>query len=236
MRRGILLLSGLAFVCVPASSVLAQSMTAPAPVLGDRYANYVGEAASRFGLPVHWIDAVMQVESRGNANATSIKGAMGLMQIMPQTWAGLRARYGLGGNPYDPRDNVLAGTAYLRELYDRYGFDGFLAAYNAGPDRYDSYLVTGRALPAETVAYVARVTQPIGQNPSDGSIGVASFSSRSASPLFVTRKEDDTAVGASAAVLQNERKVSARDLQRRFVLAPQSSGMFVPTTRKAISP
>ena len=46
---------------------------------------------------------------------------MGLMQIMPKTWAELRARYGLGADPFDPRDNILAGAAYIRELHDRYG-------------------------------------------------------------------------------------------------------------------
>jgi hypothetical protein len=237
MRRVVLLLSGLVLVCVPASPISAQDVTALSAVPGDRYADYVREAASRFGVPAHWIDAVMQAESRGDANATSVKGAMGLMQIMPRTWAGLRVRYGLGANPYDPRDNVLAGTAYLRELYDRYGFDGFLAAYNAGPDRYENSLAMGRALPAETVAYVERVTQAIGQKPSDRSIVVASLSpSRAASPLFAVRCNDDPAASTSAAGLQNERKVSAHDPQRRFVLAPQSAGMFVPTTRKAASP
>ena len=71
---------------------------------------------------------------------------MGLMQIMPKTYAELRARYHLGSNPYDPRDNILAGAAYLREMHDRYGSAGFLAAYNAGPDRYDEHLATGRPL------------------------------------------------------------------------------------------
>jgi hypothetical protein len=73
---------------------------------------------------------------------------------MPATWAELRVRHRLGGNPYDPRDNILAGAAYLREMHDRYGSPGFLAAYNAGPGRYEEYLA-GRPLPAETRAYVA---------------------------------------------------------------------------------
>jgi len=76
----------------------------------------------------------MHVESAGKVRARSRKGAMGLMQIMPGTWADLRARYGLGADPYDSHDNILAGTAYIRELYDRYGAPGFLAAYNAGLD------------------------------------------------------------------------------------------------------
>ena len=72
------------------------------------------------------------------------------------TWAELRARYRLGRDPFDPRDNIIAGTAYLREMLDRYGtVPAMLAAYNAGPARYDEHLATGRALPAETRAYVA---------------------------------------------------------------------------------
>ncbi len=77
------------------------------------------------------------------------------MQVMPETWAELRRRHRLGGDPFAPRDNILAGTAYLREMLDRYGNTGaMLAAYNAGPARYDDYLATGRVLPAETRAYV----------------------------------------------------------------------------------
>src|SRR3546814_17844195 len=94
----------------------------------------------------------MRVESRGDVRAVSPKGAMGLMQLMPDTWASLRVRLGLGANPYDPRDNILAGAAYLREMHDRYGSPGFLAAYNAGPGRYEEALA-GRPLPAETRAY-----------------------------------------------------------------------------------
>ena len=76
----------------------------------------------------------MRVESLGDPLALSPKGAMGLMQIMPDTWSELRSRYGLGADPYDPHDNIIAGAAYLRELHDRYGERGFLAAYNAGPE------------------------------------------------------------------------------------------------------
>ena len=86
---------------------------------------------------------------------------MGLMQIMPGTWKDLRARHGLGTDPYDPHDNILAGTAYIRELHDRYGAPGFLAAYNAGPGRYERHLATGRPLPDETQAYVAALAPMI---------------------------------------------------------------------------
>jgi soluble lytic murein transglycosylase-like protein len=140
---------------VPMSPTSAQTTIAP-PQSVPSIDAYVTEAARRFGIPERWIRAVMGVESAGDATATSIKGAMGLMQIMPATYADLRSRYGLGPNAYDPRDNILAGTAYLREMYDRYGSPGFLAAYNAGPGRYQDYLA-GRTLPAETRSYVARL-------------------------------------------------------------------------------
>ncbi len=80
---------------------------------------------------------------------------MGLMQLMPATWATMRTCYRLGPDPYAPRDNILAGTAYLREMYDRYGSPAFLAPYNAGPGRLDEHLREGRPLPAETQRYLA---------------------------------------------------------------------------------
>lgn len=125
------------------------------------WAAYVAEASRRFGVPERWIQAVMRAESGGLASAISPAGAMGLMQVMPATYAGLRARYGLGANPYDARDSILAGAAYLREMHDRYGSPGFLAAYNAGPERLEEHLATGRPLPAETQRYVAAVAPGI---------------------------------------------------------------------------
>lgn len=82
---------------------------------------------------------------------------MGLMQLMPGTWAQMRAALRLGADPHDPRDNILAGTAYLRLMYDRFGYPGLFAAYNAGPARYAVYLANGRKLPGETHAYLASV-------------------------------------------------------------------------------
>jgi hypothetical protein len=122
---------------------------------------HIAEASARFDLPERWIHAVIAAESAGNARAVSSADAMGLMQIMPATWAELRAKYGFGNDPFAPRDNILAGTAYLRELYDRFGSGGFLAAYNAGPARYAEHLATGRPLPRETGAYVARLAPVI---------------------------------------------------------------------------
>lgn len=117
----------------------------------------ITEAARRFGLPPHWIRAVMKQESGFNPRATSRAGAMGLMQVMPATYAELRRRHGLGPDAYDPRDNIMAGVAYLRELHDRFGLEGMLPAYNAGPGRYLQHRDEGRPLPLETRDYVARI-------------------------------------------------------------------------------
>jgi hypothetical protein len=123
----------------------------------ERWATYIAEAARRFGRPEAWVRAVMQAESRGAADATSPAGAMGLMQIMPETYAELRVRYGLGGNAYDPHDNIIAGTAYMSEMIELFGVPNFLAAYNAGPARLNDYLQRGRLLPDETRRYLARI-------------------------------------------------------------------------------
>ncbi|NJM82993.1 MAG: lytic transglycosylase domain-containing protein [Tabrizicola sp.] len=120
-------------------------------------ATHVAEASQRFGIPEQWIYAVMRTESAGRIGAVSSAGAMGLMQLMPGTWARQRARFGLGADPFHPRDNIMAGTSYLREMYDSYGATGMLAAYNAGPGRYEQWRDAGRPLPAETRAYVARI-------------------------------------------------------------------------------
>jgi D-alanyl-D-alanine carboxypeptidase len=128
----------------------------------DPWGPYVREAAARFGVPGHWVRAVMHQESGGEQQATSPVGAMGLMQVMPSTYEGLRVRYGLGDDPYDPHNNIMAGTAYIREMYDRFGAPGFLAAYNAGPDRVNQYLAGRASLPEETVNYVAAITPNLG--------------------------------------------------------------------------
>jgi Soluble lytic murein transglycosylase and related regulatory proteins (some contain LysM/invasin domains) len=233
----VFLLTGMSFVCVPVVSVHAQTLTIPAQTVPERYVNYVSEAASRFDIPALWIDAVMQAESFGDTAATSPKGAMGLMQIMPATWAELRGRYGLGANPYDPHDNILAGAAYLRELYDRYGPDGFLAAYNAGPGRYERFLETGRALPSETQTYIAQVIRRIGLNASGGRVQEASFfPSRVNSASFAASKGDGRTVASAAIPVQDLHTVSARDPQPRFALAPQSTGLFVPLSRQGAQP
>ncbi|MFY9349929.1 MULTISPECIES: lytic transglycosylase domain-containing protein [Pacificimonas] len=141
----------------------AQDLPAARSAAVHPYAGHVADAARRFGIPEAWIWAVMRVESGGNSRAVSRAGAMGLMQIMPATWTDLRARYGLGADPFDVRDNIMAGAAYLRAMHDRYGnASAMLAAYNAGPGRYDDFVSHGRPLPPETVGYLAQLTAAIG--------------------------------------------------------------------------
>ena len=139
-----------------AASACAQTVARPPSI--DRFANFIAEASARFTVPARWIRAIIQIESAGDEHAISPHGAMGLMQLMPDTWVELSDRYELGLDPFDPRDNILAGTGYLRELRDRFGSAGFLAAYHAGPARYGQHLATGQALPPATIAYVAAVT------------------------------------------------------------------------------
>jgi hypothetical protein len=138
---------------------------------------FIAEASQRFQVPVEWIRAVMHVESGDQVRAVLPKGAMGLMQIMPKT--GLRARYRLGADPYNPHDNILAGAAYLREMHDRYGALGFLATYTmAVPRVYDQHLATGRPLPLERQACVATLMPMIDGNLRTTNAAPLSVSSR----------------------------------------------------------
>jgi soluble lytic murein transglycosylase-like protein len=145
-------------------------MVAPAPARADpieRWRAHIAEASTRFGVPVAWIERVMRAESGGQVllvgrPIVSRAGAMGLMQLMPGTWSDMRRRLGLGSDPHAPRDNILAGTLYLRLMYDRFGYPGLFGAYNAGPARYAASLASGRALPFETRAYLAAVSGQVG--------------------------------------------------------------------------
>jgi hypothetical protein len=135
--------------------------TPPGPA-EDPWGPYIREASNKYDIPETWIRALMRVESGGKeylngSLITSGVGAMGLMQVMPQTYDELRDRYNLGDDPFDPHDNIMAGVAYMREMYELYGSPGFLAAYNAGPARLDDYLANVRPLPDETRHYVAMI-------------------------------------------------------------------------------
>ena len=179
-RSGVVSAVALAIVLLSGGAMAVPVMAQDVPVARSSavhpYAGHVADAARRFGIPEAWIWAVMRVESRGVSRAVSPAGAMGVMQIMPATWAGLRARYGLGPDPFNVRDNIMAGAAYLREMHDRYGnASAMLAAYNAGPGRYDDYLSRGRPLPAETVGYLAQLAPITGQS---GAVEVAATAAR----------------------------------------------------------
>ena len=155
-----------------------RNYTPPGPA-SDPWGPHIREAAAKFDVPERWVREVMRQESGGNqyghggALITSGAGAMGLMQVMPATYDELRGRYPeLGSDPFDPHNNILAGTAYIREMYDIYGSPGFLAAYNAGPGRLDDYLTRSRSLPLETRRYVASIGPRIaGTSPSTRSPG-----------------------------------------------------------------
>jgi cell division septation protein DedD len=127
----------------------------------DPWGPYIQQAASEFDVPERWIREVMRVESGGRQDAVSPVGAMGLVQVMPATYEELRGRYSLGDDPFHPRDNIRAGAAYMREMYDRFGSPGFLAAYNAGPRGLERWLYEGRPLPNETRNYVAMIAPRI---------------------------------------------------------------------------
>jgi len=155
------------------AAALALAVAPPAAV--ERWSAEIAEASARFGLPAVWIRRVMEVESGGLAApggrpVVSPKGAMGLMQVMPATWREIRGILGLGSDPYQPRDNILAGSFYLRSMYDRFGYPGLFAAYNAGPARFAAALRGGRPLPAETEAYLDRLGEglPLAQRTGPG--------------------------------------------------------------------
>ena len=140
---------------VAAPSVAIPAAPAPAAEVVVSPALSAGEladrAADKYGLPRHLVRSVMAAESGFQPLAVSPKGAIGLMQLMPGTAADL------GADPYDPEQNVDAGTRYLRDLLTKYdgGLRHALAAYNAGPAAVDKY--NGVPPYRETVNYVVRI-------------------------------------------------------------------------------
>ena len=150
----------------PYSGSRQANYTPPGPP-EDPWGPYIQEASHRFTVPSRWIREVMRQESGGHQYLhgqpiTSDAGAAGLMQIMPATYEELRERFSLGGDPYDPHDNIVAGTGYIADLYSQYGSPGFLAAYNAGPHRVDEYIAGRGRLPNETVNYLASIAPRLG--------------------------------------------------------------------------
>lgn len=232
MRRVVaLLLSGLALAVSPTLHAFAESAPNARVAMHDPYAAFVAEASKRFGIPEHWIRAVRQRESGGEVRAVSSAGAMGLMQLMPATWEEQRSLHGLGNDPFRPRDNILAGTAYLRAMWDRYGtIGGMLAAYNFGPGRYDEYLAGVRKLPQETRDYVDAIAPKIGGGPTPATPKKSAANDAGphdarAAPLFVSVP--------AAGVLELSSASAVRDLS---AIVPQSDGLFVAHARNGDRP
>lgn len=153
------------FIALSAAAVLATSEVVYAEeLLIDRWQLHIADASRRFDIPETWIRGVMSAESSGRTMhagrpITSPAGAVGLMQLMPATYEEMRVAHGLGPDPHTPHDNILAGTAYLRVMLERFGYPGLFAAYNAGPGRYQAHLRDGKPLPKETRAYVEKLTR-----------------------------------------------------------------------------
>lgn len=148
---------------------------------------------------------VMLAESGGNSRIVSNKGAIGCMQIMPGTWAYLTGRYSLGADPFDARMNMIGGAMYLAELAARYGWPGAFSAYNAGPGRYQRYVQGGVALPAETIAYTAR----LGRNAAARPIAASAPRWQEARLFMVSSRRE------GAAALPAWRTVSGGDTEAR---------------------
>ncbi|WP_315810812.1 lytic transglycosylase domain-containing protein [Bradyrhizobium sp. SZCCHNR3107] len=227
-RMAVILLSGLLYgVAIPAIA-LAQTKPVAHPSARDLYGDHIAEAAQRFELPAAWIRAVMRAESDGDQRALSPKEAIGLMQIMPETWAELRVRYRLGDDPYDPHDNIVAGAAYIRELFDRYGSPEWIAAYNAGPGRYEEAL-KGRTLPPETRAYVAALAPIISGSETTGAVMIASVDplSWTRAPLFVVQHLSKAMVPPVQSDEHEDDAPQAITVRDLSAIVAQSGGLFV---------
>jgi hypothetical protein len=154
------------------------------------------------------------------------KGAIGLMQIMPDTYAELRARHGFGPDPFDPRDNILAGAAYLAEMRARYGAPGFLAAYNAGPRRYEEHLLRGRPLPSETQDYVARIAPELGFASIPTAQNHAPFEAMNA-PIFVAFSAPGLASEATPASALKTPTAMTKAIAHPLFSAPANDQIFI---------
>ena len=193
--------------CARAAAIGAEPMRGQHSATVDRWTTEIAAASLRFGIPDRVLRAVMRAESGGVPSITSSAGAMGLMQLMPETWATMRARCRLGSDPYTPADNIIAGAAFLRELIDRYGAPDFLAAYNAGPARLDDHRLRGRALPDETRRYVAQLA-PV----------VQTLSAPTRLPPFGPPRNDST-----ESIVAGSRSITANDSAR---LKDTGAGLF----------
>lgn len=225
---------GFAASLLAACPATAQTASIQQSSVAVQITEHVRDASLRFGIPEQWIWAVMRVESAGRVDATSHAGAMGLMQVMPGTWANLTARHDLGGNAYDPRANIMAGAAYLRDMHDRYGSPGFLAAYNAGPGRYEQYLRGARGLPTETQNYVAKLAPMIG----DGRTNPVRITTASAAPTMQPQRPSWTQASLFAVRSTGNEEAdsvaqSATQSPPRVALPAPLNGLFAPVSGRS---
>ena len=230
-RPVLLFLFGLSFACVMPCATFAEPLAVARPNPRDPYGAHIAEAAQRFELSASWIRAVLKAESNGDPRAISPKGAMGLMQVMPDTWAELRVRHRLGGNPYDPHDNIIAGAAYIRALYDRYGSPGWIAAYNAGPGRYEASL-RGRPLPNETRSYVATVAPNLDRGVT--TIAAIDRFAWTRAPLFIAQPDRTSGSDPATAERTATDSKSTPVVHDVSDIVPQSDGLFVSRSSEGI--
>lgn len=168
----------------------------------DRWQSLIEEASLRFGVPSAWVARVMREESAGLTTwngrpIRSSNGAIGLMQLMPTTWAAMRERLNLGADPDDPHDNIVAGTFYLKLMYERFGYPGLFAAYSCGPARYATYVAGARPLPSETIAYLGKLGIA-SSSPATTSQMARAEAPHPPSPLFVVRHDVQDGVVSAA--------------------------------------
>jgi Transglycosylase SLT domain len=149
---------------------------------------------------------------------------------MPGTWVELSARHRFGLDPFDPHDNILAGAAYLKEMYDRFGSEGFLAAYHAGPLRYQQHLTTRRPLPPDTLAYITVLTPMLTSEQRGRDVPRAgSVIPWRQSPLFIERVDATLTDDRSAPQVQRIFKSTAQ-------LIPGSSKLSLPPADLFVRP
>lgn len=213
-------------VCAVLSALAAACAGGPPKAVSQAEIDaHVAEASRRFDMPELWIREVMRQESGGRTTLNgrpivSKAGAMGLMQVMPGTYDEMRRKHGLGSDPFEPHDNIVAGTAYLREMYNLFGAPGFLGAYNCGPGCYGDYLAGRRTLPQETRQYIASVGPRLNRTPGPNGSDIVTASLPPAGP----------------AVTLAPIPIPIPIAEAPRVVTPEPSPVIVPTTIPAAVP
>jgi hypothetical protein len=198
----------------PKPSAFAQESAMSYSQLIDRWNPLIKEASRRFNISGQWIRAVIMIESGGktvlaeNRPITSPAGAMGLMQLMPETYREMRHAYALGPDPYDPHDNIMAGAATLHLLYQQYGYPTMFAAYNDGPGMLEAHRAMNEPVPAETASYVRDIASILstGVRHHGGARALARLTRPDGSPVMI----DASAVMSVRAALPGEYAPSVR--------------------------